>query len=112
VTKQVLDELGMYAATFEQDGRSMKPSCLALGEEAGTVVVTVGDKLLGPLETRPTPPRSIPSPTPEPHPEHEVATAHVLQPYCNRADTHWYTMDKVIPPDHRKPPKRAQFPDV
>jgi hypothetical protein len=32
--------------------------------------------------------------------------------YCNRADTHWYTMDKVIPPDHRKPPKQAQFPDA
>jgi len=30
---------------------------------------------------------------------------HVLQPYCNRADTHWYTLDKVIPPDHRKPHK-------
>ena len=29
----------------------------------------------------------------------------VLQPYCNRADTPWYTMDKVTPPDHRKPPK-------
>jgi hypothetical protein len=26
-------------------------------------------------------------------------------PYCNRADTHWYTTDKVTRPDHRKPPK-------
>jgi hypothetical protein len=33
-------------------------------------------------------------------------------PYCNRADTHWYTMDKVRAPDHRKPPKQAQFPDA
>ncbi len=36
--------------------------------------------------------------------------------YCNRtatfSDTHWYTMDKVIPPDPRKPPKYAQFPDA
>jgi hypothetical protein len=32
--------------------------------------------------------------------------------YCNRADTHWYTMDKATPPDHRKPPKQAQFPDA
>jgi hypothetical protein len=23
--------------------------------------------------------------------------------YCNRADTRWYTMDKVNSPDHRKP---------
>jgi hypothetical protein len=38
--------------------------------------------------------------------------AHVLQPYCNRVNTHWYTMDKTIPPDPRKPPKQAQFPDV
>jgi hypothetical protein len=27
----------------------------------------------------------------------------VLQPYCNRADTGRYTMDKVTPPDDRKP---------
>jgi predicted dehydrogenase len=33
------------------------------------------------------------------------AYENVLQPYCNRAGTHWYTMDKAIPPDHRKPPK-------
>src|ERR671913_2105236 len=33
-------------------------------------------------------------------------------PYCSRADTHWYTMDKVRPPDHPKPPKQAQFPDA
>jgi hypothetical protein len=33
-------------------------------------------------------------------------------PYCNRASTHRYTVDKAIPPDHRKPPKQAQFPDV
>ena len=31
----------------------------------------------------------------------------VLQPYCNRADTHWYTMDKTTSPDRRKPPKQA-----
>jgi len=36
----------------------------------------------------------------------------VLQPYCNRADTHWYVMDKATPPDSRKPPKQAQFPDA
>jgi hypothetical protein len=29
-------------------------------------------------------------------------------PYCNRADTHWYRMDKVRPPDHRNPPKQAE----
>ena len=40
----------------------------------------------------------------KPHPEHELTTTNVLQPYCNRADTHWYTMDKGKPPDHRKPP--------
>src|SRR5215208_7993138 len=33
-------------------------------------------------------------------------------PYCNRADTHWYTLDKAIPPDQRKPPKQVQFPDA
>jgi hypothetical protein len=33
-------------------------------------------------------------------------------PYCNRAGTHWYAMDKPMPPDHRKPPKRARFPDA
>jgi hypothetical protein len=32
--------------------------------------------------------------------------------YCNRADTHWYTMDKVTPLDHPKPPKQARFPDA
>jgi hypothetical protein len=32
--------------------------------------------------------------------------------YCNRADTHWYTMDKVTPLDHPKPPKQARFPDT
>jgi hypothetical protein len=36
----------------------------------------------------------------------------VLQPYCNRADTHCYAMDKEIPPDRRKPPKQAGFPDA
>ena len=25
--------------------------------------------------------------------------------YCNRADTHWYTMDKTTAPDNPKPPK-------
>jgi predicted dehydrogenase len=29
----------------------------------------------------------------------------VLQPYCNRADTHWYTMDKTTSLDYRNPPK-------
>src|SRR5829696_10434767 len=33
-------------------------------------------------------------------------------PYCNRADTQWYTMDKATPPDRRKPPKKAQLPDA
>jgi hypothetical protein len=33
-------------------------------------------------------------------------------PYCNRAGTHWYTMDKVRLPDRREPPKQAQFPDA
>src|ERR671911_321971 len=33
-------------------------------------------------------------------------------PYCNRADTPWYTMDKGESPDHRKSPKLAQFPDA
>ena len=47
-----------------------------------------------------------------PHSQHELPTTHVLQPYCNRADTHWYTMDKGKPPDRRKPPKEAQFPDT
>src|SRR5918999_5222842 len=28
------------------------------------------------------------------------------------SDTRWYTTDKVRPPDHRKPPKQAQFPDA
>jgi hypothetical protein len=26
--------------------------------------------------------------------------------YCNRADTHWYTTDKVRLPDRRKPPNK------
>ena len=30
---------------------------------------------------------------------------HTANPYCNRADTHWYTMDKAILPDHQKPHK-------
>ena len=29
-------------------------------------------------------------------------------PYCNRADTHWYTMDKPTPPIHRNPHKQAE----
>jgi hypothetical protein len=29
--------------------------------------------------------------------------------YCNRADTHWYTMDKVRLPDRRKPPNKRNF---
>ena len=33
----------------------------------------------------------------------------VLQPYCNLADTHWYAMDKAMPPDHRKPHKQADY---
>ena len=41
-----------------------------------------------------------------------LPTAHVLQPYCNRVDTHWYAMDKTTPPDNRKRPKYAQFPDA
>jgi hypothetical protein len=40
VAEQVLDELGTYAATFEQEGRSMKPFSRALAEEGSTVVVT------------------------------------------------------------------------
>ena len=32
--------------------------------------------------------------------------------YCNRASTHWYTMDKATPLNRRKPPKQAQFPDA
>ena len=28
------------------------------------------------------------------------------------SDTHWYTMDKATPLDHRKLPKQAQFPDT
>jgi hypothetical protein len=33
-------------------------------------------------------------------------------PYCNRADTHWYTLDKAISPEHRKPHKQAGKPDA
>jgi hypothetical protein len=72
--------------------------------------VPLDDKLLsggpgrGALLLRP--PRS------SPHPEHELPTTHILQPYCNRAGTHWYTMDKEKPPDHRKPPTQAEFPDA
>jgi hypothetical protein len=29
----------------------------------------------------------------------------LLQPYCNRASTRWYTMDKVRLPNHQKPHK-------
>jgi hypothetical protein len=36
----------------------------------------------------------------------------LLQPYCNRADKHWYTMNKVRLPDRRKPSKQGQFPDA
>jgi hypothetical protein len=32
--------------------------------------------------------------------------------YCNPADKHWYTMDKVRLPESRKPPKQAQSPDT
>ena len=41
-----------------------------------------------------------------------LSAPNLLQPYCNRASTHWYAMDKVTPPDRRKPPKQAQFPDA
>ena len=57
-------------------------------------------------------PQSSPGRRRAPHPEHKLMVTHVLQPYCNRASTHWYTMDKATPPDHRKPPKQAQFPDA
>src|SRR5215211_8170042 len=56
--------------------------------------------------------RGEPSRRRKPHPKHELTTPHVLQPYCNRASTHWYTMDKVLPPGRGKPPKQAQFPDA
>jgi hypothetical protein len=29
----------------------------------------------------------------------------LLQPYCNRASTRWYTVDKTMAPDDPKPPK-------
>src|ERR687897_743251 len=29
-------------------------------------------------------------------------------PYCNRAGTHWYTMDKPAPPIHRNSHKQAE----
>ena len=29
----------------------------------------------------------------------------LLQPYCNRASTRWYTVDKTMAPDGPKPPK-------
>ena len=47
-----------------------------------------------------------------PHPEHELRATNVLRPYCNRADTHWYTTDTSLALAHRKPPKQAQFPDA
>jgi hypothetical protein len=34
-----------------------------------------------------------------------VRPASVLQPYCNRADTHWYAMDTRLALAHPKPPK-------
>jgi hypothetical protein len=45
-----------------------------------------------------------PPPTPlgrrrQPHLQYGLKTAGVLRPYCNRADTYWYTMDKAIPPE-------------
>jgi hypothetical protein len=58
------------------------------------------------------PPRSSPGRRRRPNPERELPTTHVLQPNCNRASTRWYTIDKVTPPDHRKPPKQARFPDT
>jgi hypothetical protein len=70
----------------------MKPFCLALAEEGGTVVVTADAANL------------IPSTNCRPR--------MYCNPYCNRADTHWYTMDKVMPPDHQKPPKQAELPDA
>jgi hypothetical protein len=36
----------------------------------------------------------------------------VVQPYCNQADAHWYTMDKATPLDLRKPAKQAELPDA
>jgi hypothetical protein len=77
---------------------------LALAEEAGTVVVTVDDKLLGSSHGHALrPPRSSPDRRQKP-----LIPSTNCRPrmYCNRADTHyWYTMDKATPPDHRKPPK-------
>ena len=74
------------------------------------------DKLLeAPRETLPTtlrPPRSSRGRRRKPHPEYELTNTHVLQPYCNRASTHWYAMDKTIALDHPTPPKNAQFPDT
>jgi hypothetical protein len=70
------------------------------------MVVTADHKL---LETQGDPalrpPRSSPGRRGKPRLGREVTPTQVLQPYCNRANTYWYTLDKVIPPDHRKPPK-------
>ena len=56
--------------------------------------------------------RSSPGRRGKPHPEHELTAKNVLQPYCNRASTHWYAMDKATPQNHPKPPKQAKFPDA
>ena len=52
------------------------------------------------------PPSSSPHRRRKPHPEHELPTLGMYcNPYCNRAGTHWYTMDKAMLPDHQKPHK-------
>jgi hypothetical protein len=78
-----------------------------------TLVVTADGKLFKALEG-----------TPYAHLAHPLTDAAILtpstncrapmycNPYCNRADRHWYTMDKAILPDHQKPPKQAQSPDA
>jgi hypothetical protein len=43
-----------------------------------------------------------------PLPHNLIPTTHVLQPYCNRADTRWYTLDKRTLPIHRNPHKQAE----
>src|SRR5215211_3009360 len=59
--------------------------------------------------TATTTPTSAPGRRRKPHPEHDLTATHVLQPVLQPG---WYTTDIATPPDHRKPPKQARFPDA
>jgi hypothetical protein len=62
-----------------------------------------------PRETRHTSTSAVSWPTPETSSRAQGANHPCTATF---SDTHWYTMDKATPPNHRKPPKYADSPDA